>query len=462
MNLRRNRWAWIGLAVVGLGRSLLAEEPPRPDLSLVVEEAPLDAEVGVEANDEPKGAVVVVEQGAPEGANLGLAIVNDLEVIQQRLDAESQGKYWIGLVCAAPSDVLRTQLDLEADLGLIVEEVYDGGAARKAGILQYDLLLSATIQGSDKPDVRRLGSVSDLVSAVQAAEKRVLKLEFLRRGRKQSLDVAPQERPSKPAETTANLRVFFSNDAGVTTTQHPLGLRWAGPMIVNIAPPALPEGMTMVFHPAEGQPEKVTVKQGDKTWEAEVKALDKLPAEIAPLVQQQLAQRRAAPHGPNFVYAQTPPPGIPHLNVYGFSSGLPDDVTVTVVRKGSEPAQVTIRKGEKSWESTEIQLATLPAEVRPYAEQVLVGRAMSMRATTARGVHAVPTAPADAKWTPIPAHPPGPVRALVAPAPKASIRMVPRATLKTPNPVEMERQLRELSEQVEKLRQAVEQSQPKR
>jgi hypothetical protein len=51
--------------------------------------------------------------------------------------------------------------------------------------------------------------------------------------------------------------------------------------------------------------------------------------------------------------------------------GLPDDMSVTIVRKGKEPAQVIVKQGDQTWETTEDQLAKLPGPARHEVEKLL-------------------------------------------------------------------------------------------
>lgn len=50
---------------------------------------------------------------------------------------------------------------------------------------------------------------------------------------------------------------------------------------------------------------------------------------------------------------------------------LPKDLTITVTRKGDEPAKVTVKKRDQTWEVVEGKLDDLPADVRPHVERML-------------------------------------------------------------------------------------------
>ncbi|MBS0201410.1 MAG: hypothetical protein JSS49_00815 [Planctomycetes bacterium] len=366
-------------------------------------------------------------------------------------DPGPQDKFWIGLLCTEPGEALRTQLDLADGEGLLVEEVSDG-PGKRAGFQRHDLLLKAMLPSKSGADAHRLSSPQDLVKVVQAAETKALKLEFLRRGKKQVLEVTPEERPNTAGLDLAISRLPYQvgNVKGTVTGIPGEGVTfWAGPMIMNVAAVPLPPGMTMEFQPAEGPPETVTVKQGDRTWEAEVKSIDKLPEEISALVRQQLELRRGIASRTNAVFTRTLTAGAPSLVIHGSARALPNDVTVTVIRKGADPARISIKKGDQSWDVTEKELDKLPAEVRPIADTAL-------NPARAHATQFVPNQYVSKAGGPATIF--SRAKAITLPGPPA----IPGTTVTPPvsHQAEIERQLKDLTEQVEKLRQAVEKSQP--
>lgn len=50
---------------------------------------------------------------------------------------------------------------------------------------------------------------------------------------------------------------------------------------------------------------------------------------------------------------------------------LPEDMTVTIEKKGGQPANVTVTRGEQTWQATEKSLDRLPPEARPYVDRAL-------------------------------------------------------------------------------------------
>jgi hypothetical protein len=56
---------------------------------------------------------------------------------------------------------------------------------------------------------------------------------------------------------------------------------------------------------------------------------------------------------------------------------LPKDLSVSITRSGGEPARITVKKGDQSWEIGENELDKLPDDVRPHVERAL-GRGAAM------------------------------------------------------------------------------------
>lgn len=415
------------------------------------------------------GAIVFAQDSPPEkvSAEPAKAVVKSVESIpaaigqvhfQVTSEAVVQGKYWIGLMCVPPDEALRSQLDLPVDVGLLVVEVTDGGPAMKAGIQKHDLLLSIAIVNKST-DAQPLKGLSDLVTQVQAAETSPVKLELLRRGRKQTLELVPVERPTAlPAAISGSMSDDEKQILRLWTTpgsHGALGMRWAGPMVVQLPPPSIPPGLSIEFLDAGDKPEKVVVKKGDMTWTVTAADLEKLPDDVRTIVGQQLSARTAARNAGT------------SLVVHSHAFVVPDDVTIGITRKGAEPAQVNIRKGDKTWQVTENELAKLPDEIRPLAEMALGGRYAAARPPAVGAVRAITVAPQQfggggtARIIRHQAGNPFGQGTLVlgggggtsAPNERATVRSAETTTR------DIERQLKELAEKVENLRQAVEKSQ---
>ncbi|MDB5343068.1 MAG: HtrA protease/chaperone protein [Schlesneria sp.] len=460
MDLRKLSVAWVLTALCAPGLVRADDEEPQ---SLNIQGARLQItsqDVLVGGSDEPARSITITSDQAPEFTTARLILEGQVQ--KKMAEAESQSKFWIGLMCTPPGDALRAQLDLANDIGLLVDEVYDGGPAKKAGLQVHDLLISTNVVGKD--EVRSLKNLLDLITAVQAAETAAMKVEFLRHGRKQTLEVVPTERPKTLTQRLTISAADPSSKAMWTSSPEAVGLRWAGPMFVNVRAEPWPEGMTMEFLPAEGEPQKVIVKKGDQVWTTEVNSLDKLPDEIGTLVKQQLQLRN--PHvARTFAYGATTSGNVNFVDqAIAPTLPLPDDVTMTTVRKGSAPAKVTLQKGDQTWDVTEKDLAAIPGDLRPFAAMALHGHLNSPAPFTK--IIMMPASPPVMKeirvTEPRPAKVAVPTTVTLRQAEAAAKAGATAKVIdRTQNQREIERQLKELSEQVEKLRQAVEKTQPK-
>ena len=345
--------------------------------------------------------------------------------VDATVDAE-QPKYWIGLLCIDVSDALRAQLNLEANVGLLIDAVTEDSPASKQGLERTDILLSVRLAAEPPEKLsRKLSQVGDLVKIIQEAETKPLQFEILRRGVRKTIEVTPVERSTQIGNVL--LGGILSDDTErrihvVTPNTNDIRMFIAGPMFESARKsPPLPEGVLMEFHQVVGETEKVIVKKGDQKWETSVEEVAKLPDEIRVIVLQQLLARRSGPvppiavFPPNFTAPPVPPivpaaPGAPvqpHVVsngllkvvtvnetagngdaskpvsvarvVFSSTTSLPENVTVSIVRKGSDPAQITVKKDDKSWEVTDKELNKLPEDVRKLVEPMIANQMKSAR-----------------------------------------------------------------------------------
>ena len=96
--------------------------------------------------------------------------------------------YYIGVSVVPVDRTLRSHLKLAKDQGVVVTDVVKDSPAAKAGFLKHDVLLSA----GEKP----LGKLDDLRKAVTASAGKPLSIKLLRSGKRQTLNVTPEKRPS--------------------------------------------------------------------------------------------------------------------------------------------------------------------------------------------------------------------------------------------------------------------------
>jgi len=55
-----------------------------------------------------------------------------------------------------------------------------------------------------------------------------------------------------------------------------------------------------------------------------------------------------------------------------FVPELPDNVTLTIVREGKNPAKITVKRGDETWEVTADNLDKLPEDLRPVVRSALM------------------------------------------------------------------------------------------
>jgi len=106
--------------------------------------------------------------------------------VQFEFAAPSIGKYMIGVSCSPVSDQLRSHLDLDEGIGLVVSsEPRAGTPAATAGLKRHDILLEADGSG--------LAANSDLMEVVNVAgeEDKALSIKVVRRGEEIEVELKP-------------------------------------------------------------------------------------------------------------------------------------------------------------------------------------------------------------------------------------------------------------------------------
>jgi hypothetical protein len=140
----------------------------------------------------PDGEVEEVEIGGDDAIKIG----REIRILRQ----EDGGKYMIGVAGAPVSDVLRSQLNLGKDVGLVVDQVFPGSPAEKAGLKKYDVVVAA--------GDRKIVGLEGLAKVVQNVGKdgKKLSLSVIRGGKEVSLSVTPDERKSELGLDLPNVR----------------------------------------------------------------------------------------------------------------------------------------------------------------------------------------------------------------------------------------------------------------
>lgn len=222
----------------------------------------------------------------------------------ERVESPDASDYWIGVRCAEVPEVLRAQLDLPHDQGVLIDQVIADAPAQQAGLKTFDVLISV---GGNK-----VGEPRDVAEAVAKADGGELKIEYLRGGKPQTATVKPSPRPGAivpQQRDQRSVRQWFER-----LGEGPMSMRFLHPGMVlppgaSVAP-SLPGDMTVTIEKHGEKPAKVTVKQGDKTWQAAEDSLDKLPEEARNYVQRMLGlaafEMRFIPNPPGEPLAPRP------------------------------------------------------------------------------------------------------------------------------------------------------------
>ncbi len=261
----RSKWSWemcvfVGVAaVVGLNAQFqqraVADEAPQPEGPIV--------QIGPVAEG---AADVVTAEEAEQPAPVG---------------------YWVGIRGRGVEDpVLRTQLQLAENMGVVIEEVVPDSPAQKAGLRKHDIVLRANGDA--------VSSMVVLQEHVTKSKDQPIELKILRLGQELDIAVTPETRPADfnqkveevpgPGAGLDQLLRQFQGGAG--------GLRVFGPGMVlrgnRIDLDAMPNGMSVSITRENNGPAQITVTQGEKSWTLrsdDAQALAELPAEVRTFVE---------------------------------------------------------------------------------------------------------------------------------------------------------------------------------
>jgi len=207
----------------------------------------------------------------------------------------SSSKYWIGVYAVPAEAALKSHLGLEEDC-VIVRQVMEEGPAKKAGVQVHDVLL----QLGDTS----IGSVNDLMKAVDKSEGQEVSLSLIRGGKKKSLKLSAEVRPEKGVEIrweAADSEEGRAPDAVqwlqaldfYKQAENPFRFRVVGPGVVERgikvdglhAPQRrkaakMPKNLSIQINKTGDAPAKIKVTRDSETWEVTEDSLDELPADV--------------------------------------------------------------------------------------------------------------------------------------------------------------------------------------
>jgi len=235
----------------------------------------------------PSGTVDLIDD-----VELGDELIDDV-LIDDAQTPDEGGQKWIGLMCHQVSDLVRAQLALPEDAGLVVQEVVADGPAKEIGLQQHDILVKA----SGKP----LTSLRQLIDIVHDSPAAGFELEWLRRGETMVATVVPATRPfvepqklrrrlrglRSGAQNMGRLREWIDQLGNEEDDDGPLGLRFFGDLQPSEAL-EYPQNLSVQIQRNGNEPARIKVQRGEDSWELSEEDIDQLPDDIRPHVEQML------------------------------------------------------------------------------------------------------------------------------------------------------------------------------
>ena len=227
---------------------------------------------------------------------------------------------------------LGVLLELE-DGQLEVQRVVPDSPAAKAGIKPEDVLLAS----GETP----LKQVADLQKLVQSSGGKPLALKVRRDGKEITIEVKPERHPQ--------VQTFTIGEGGTRTI-------------------VIGEG----HEPGQANKEQLQLR------------LQQLTEQVSKQVQgeRQRAEEARKPHEP----ARTPVVSgwqvlnTPHAASLGAShASIPDDLEVTIKKKGNQPVQIKVKHDVHTWSVNETELHKLPEPIRGHVARMLPGHATAVR-----------------------------------------------------------------------------------
>ncbi|HVV99648.1 MAG TPA: PDZ domain-containing protein [Planctomycetaceae bacterium] len=232
--------------------------------------------------------------GAEEAPLKGRIVIGDggegIRIVE--VQEPEVSPWWIGLICEPASDARRQELNLDGK-GLVIQQVIPNSPAAAAGLKENDIVVAV--------GETAIESLDQLIAAVTKANGQVLKLEIIREGAHQHINVTPKKRPAEfgttlgirlvpnPTETPLLPAVGAPPVAGeppaIAVAPSPGAVI---PALVPAPAATLPDDMEVVIRKQGSEPARIKVTQGNKTWKTVEGELDMLPPAARPFVDRAL------------------------------------------------------------------------------------------------------------------------------------------------------------------------------
>jgi hypothetical protein len=222
-------------------------------------------------------------------------------------DDQARPAYWIGIALEGE----------EGEKGLTVKDVLPDSPALKAGLQAGDLIA--------KVGEKKLERLEQLIDLIQDSGGKPLELHVVRDGKEVTVHVKPGQRPTEPPQPSETPKAPDSSRYTPAPTAPP-----AASPAIRFRDPQRPDASPSASDRATGGGSAVPPGGGSS------------------------ARPRTA-----------------RITMAFPSSQLPDDMQVTITKKGNRPAVIVARQGEKLWKTTENGLDMLPPSAQAYVARSL-------------------------------------------------------------------------------------------
>ncbi len=419
------------------------------------------------AQEEAGNQVTVQAEAQSGGAAFGvIRTAPGPNVMQWSSNFQTPAPYWIGVEGQPLDAAMRTALDLPEKQGILVARVTDKSPAAKAGLQSGDILLQWC--DADKK-CQPLESVEHLVKLVQdtAAKQpdQTITLEYRRRGKTDTVELKPAKR-----EQAGQSFAFKSENIGPNEyAQHQLSAMQQHLKILEKQRDEVKEKVQQGLKQV-GDTEGKALKSARANLAKDEAQLMQLEAQVrqtaAQLQQFELWSKTMSKHGFSIANPNNPQfdvlipaPGLvtntisqDYINIIK-PSAWPENLSVTMKRKGNKPAEFVVQRGEEQWEVTAENLKDLPQDIRAIVEPMAEPQKSRMlRLWSAQGNDLpgrVELRVPEGERPPMPGLPIAPPRVVIHATPQVQPlpALAPQATQK---------QLDDLQKAVEQLRKQIE------
>ncbi len=322
--------------------ALCAEEEGLPVAFAVENDGPVSAVLGI-----VEVTALAAEDAVPAAAQATVRVIavakdgkkdDDDQAIRVIIQEDGEGgpvkfqlgegggiafsKFWVGLDCAAPDDAQRKQLGLEEGTGLVISTVAEDSPAKAAGLEVKDVIASA--KAGDKE--HKLASVPQFAQLIQQTGETPLALTVLRGGKTMTITVTPAVRPGIA-------QILHEREAGEKSRKSEPKRDGADrPGRGGFGPMRHGAGGGGSAQSSSGSPWRQLHRPGSFSFRMAGPVIVKLAEE---------------------------------------HSKLPDDMKISITKSGNEPAEISVKQGDKSWTVKDTELDKLPADVKGNVQKFL-------------------------------------------------------------------------------------------